>query len=341
MQSATIIVPVWNGERTLESCLTSVLKQDLDSPEVIIIDDGSTDQTLEVAKNTVKGKPNVRILSHSKNYGLGKTLNEGIKESNGEFVLIVHSDCEMIESNFLRQAIATLKSHPDVAAITGRREYRVQTLSDKEKLFMVANGHLAEVDHEVADIEDVTFTEHKCDLFRKELVEGVGGFLDARFRRSGEDQVLSSQLRSQGYRLIRLGSISYRLGFGEKESTLRGIFDKLLLYGKTQAGVLLSQRTSSFKGISQSKALSSRAINRIEMILSSLAIVAGVALSLMSPYFISLSISVLAIRLMNYARGLRRLHGRIRLAVVGPILDLAYSFGFAEGVLMSSIGRQL
>jgi GT2 family glycosyltransferase len=341
MPSATIIIPVWNGEKGLQGCLNSVMKQDFGSSEVIVIDDGSTDRSLEVVKTTMAEDPHVKILTHFQNQGLGKTLNEGIKAAQGEFVLIVHQDCEIIDSNFLSKSIDTLERHPDVAAVTGRRLYQVNNLSDYEKLFMVANGHLAEIAHEETDTEDLTFTEHKCDLFRKKLVESVGGFPDKKFRSSGEDQVLSSRLRTVGYRLVRLGSIRYKLGFGRKEASFKGIFEKLHRYGKTQAGVLVSERASALNGLSQSKALSDRAINRIGMLLSASAMVAGLLLTVISPYFLILSMSVAVFRMLTYATRLREVHGRVMLALVGPLLDLAYAIGFSQGLISSIIGKQL
>jgi glycosyltransferase involved in cell wall biosynthesis len=341
MPSATIIIPVWNGENGLQSCLNSIMKQDFESSEVIVIDDGSTDRSLEIVKTTMAEDPHIRILTHPENQGLGKTLNEGIKTANGEFVFIVHQDCEIVDSNFLSKSVAALDQNPEIAAVTGRRLYQINRLCDKEKLFMVANGHLAEVDHEEIATEDLTFTELKCDLFRKKLVENLGGFSNGKFRSSGEDQVLSSRLRTSGYKLVRLGSISYKLGFGKKETTFKGIFEKLRQYGKTQVGVIFSERSSALKGISRSKALSDRAMNRLQMLLSATVITAGLALAVLFPYFIFLPLSMAIIRLLIYGSRLRRIRGRIRLALLGPILDIFYSIGFLEGIIASAAGRQL
>ena len=325
----------------MPSCLKSVLNQDFDPSEIIIVDDGSTDHSLEVAKNIVNGRKNVRIIHHPANLGLGRTLNEGIKEAKGEYVQIVHQDCEIVDNNYLSKAVASLEANPQVAAVTGHRVYQLDRFSPNEKLFMVANGHLSEMSNGINESEDLTFTEHKCDLFRKSAVEIIGGFPDAYFRSSGEDQVLSSDLRDRGYRLVKLSSIRYNLGFGRRELTLRGIFGKVFQYGKTQAGVLISRRASVLKGVSQNKALSGRAMNRLQMILSAVVIGAGILLSIISPYLILLSIGTLALRVYSYASGLSRIGGRLRLAIVGPVLDVVYSLGFLEGTVIRGLGRQV
>jgi glycosyltransferase involved in cell wall biosynthesis len=338
--ATSIIVPVWNGQDQLTSCLEAVLKQDYPA-ELIIIDDGSTDRSLEVAKNIVLGRPNVKILTHSENQGLGRTLNEGIKHARGEYLLIVHQDCEIAQPDFLEKAVKAMEERADTAAVTGRRTYTVGKLCENEKLFMVANGHIAEMNHQAPIMEDLPFVEHKCDLFRKSLLENVGGFPGNKFRSSGEDQVVSNRLRRAGYRLVRLGSVAYNLSFGKRESSMKGIFEKLWTYGKTQAGVLLSEGRSSLRGVRNSDTVYHRTLNRVTMLLSASAMIGGFVLSVFSLWFLLIPASVIVLRLLSYGRGLRRLNGRIRLALFGPLLDLLYSFGFAEGLIARTMGKEL
>lgn len=336
----SIVIPVLNGQDQLSSCLSSVLKQDYPA-ELIIIDDGSTDRSLEVLKNIVGGRSNVRILVHQENQGLGKTLNEGIKQARGEYLLIVHQDCEILEPDFLGKAVKIMESRDDVAAVTGRRMYRLGELDSKEKLFMVANGHLAEMENDGNEVEDVPFVEHKCDVFRKSLLESIGGFPGTRFKASGEDQVVSSRLRASGYRLVRAGGLTYNLGFGSKESSFKGIFGKIWVYGKTQAGVLISEKASALRGISKSKAFLGRMLNRLEMIVAASLLVYGIILSFASPWFIFLPVAVAVLRIASYGNRLRKVGGKIRLALFGPLLDIVYSVGFTEGLVARSLGRQL
>ena len=339
MPSASIVVPVWNGEKMLPSCLNSILRQDFDSPEIIIVDDGSTDGSLQIAKDAMIGKENIRIISHSANLGLSSTISEGIKEAKGEFVQIIHQDCEIVDKNYLSSAVASLRADPRIAAVTGRRVYQIDTLSDKEKLFMVANGHIPEMNHRGHVSEELTFTELKCDLLRKSSVERVGGLAEPRFRVSGQDQLLGSQLRDMGFKLMRLDSICYSLGFGTGESTLRGTVKKIFVYGKTQAGVFLTRRRSSLNGVFKSKTLSSKAFNRLQMTIGASLIILGIILSAVNPYFVFLSIATGALRVLTYARGLAKVRGRIRFAPLGLLLDAVYSIGFFSGLISSVSGR--
>jgi hypothetical protein len=82
-------------------------------------------------------------------------------------------------------------------------------------------------------------------------------------------------------------------------------------------------------------------MNRLQMLLSATVITAGLALAVLFPYFIFLPLSMAIIRLLTYSSRLRKIRGRVRLALLGPVLDIFYSVGFLEGIIASAAGRQL
>ncbi len=337
----SVVIPVYNGRDSIGQCLTSVFKQDYGPLETIVIDDASTDGSLQNVQSACSDKPEVRIISHLRNQGLASTLNQGLELANGDFVLVVHQDCEILETSFVARALVAMQEHPEIAAVTGRRIYDVPKFTSNEKLFMVANGHLSELEHNDSGTQDLSFVEDKCDMYRKSVLQGIRGFPARSFRISGEDQVASSKIRGQGYRLVKLGAISYQMGFGTKESSIRGILGKLRVYGRTQAGVLWTVKASAFEGVTRENGFVGRALNRLQMLLSATVIVTGIVLSLFSPYFLLLSLGAFIARSMTYLDGLAKVNGRLKLAFLGPLLDLSYSFGFLEGILSSSVGRRL
>lgn len=85
----SIIVPNHNGSKTIEKCIESIYAQKIDTKEIIVIDDASTDNSVRLVKEKF---PNVHIIEHSKNYGAAKARNTGIKSSNGDLLLFVDSD---------------------------------------------------------------------------------------------------------------------------------------------------------------------------------------------------------------------------------------------------------
>ena len=80
----TIIVPVYNGEELLERALESIPKRE--DIEILIINDGSTDKTKQVATKWCKGKKNARVINLTVNQGLGNAKNVGYDNAKGEYV---------------------------------------------------------------------------------------------------------------------------------------------------------------------------------------------------------------------------------------------------------------
>ncbi len=87
----SVIVPVYNVEKFLKKCLDSIVKQTFHDFEVIIVNDGSTDNSGVIAQQYVENYSNVRVITQ-KNGGLGAARNTGIRAAKGEYLLFVDSD---------------------------------------------------------------------------------------------------------------------------------------------------------------------------------------------------------------------------------------------------------
>ena len=90
MKKVSIIIPVHNSSKYLNECLDSVINQTYQNLEIIIIDDKSTDNTLEII-NTYKDK-RIKLLKLSRNKGVSYTRNKGIKASTGTYITFLDSD---------------------------------------------------------------------------------------------------------------------------------------------------------------------------------------------------------------------------------------------------------
>ena len=87
----SVIIPVYNMAHYLEECLGSVLRQTLKEIEIIMIDDGSTDESLAVMKEYQKKYNNIKILRQT-NQGAGVASNNGIKHALGKYVAMMDPD---------------------------------------------------------------------------------------------------------------------------------------------------------------------------------------------------------------------------------------------------------
>ena len=121
----SIIVPVYNVEKYLEKCLKSIQNQTYDNFEVIIVNDGSTDNSKEIIKTFEK---DARFKSfNKKNGGLSDARNYGIKYTTGDFLLFIDSD-DYIDENLLTKLNCVIeKCNPDIIKFNF-----VDVIEDKE-----------------------------------------------------------------------------------------------------------------------------------------------------------------------------------------------------------------
>ena len=111
----SVIVPTYNRGQYIAQALESVFAQTFRDYEIIVIDDGSTDNTQEILKN-FEGR--IRSL-YQENQGISKTRNRAIKESTGEFIAFLDSD-DFWEPIKLEEQVKILDSHPDVGIVYAR-----------------------------------------------------------------------------------------------------------------------------------------------------------------------------------------------------------------------------
>ena len=87
----SVIIPVYNVEKYLEEALESVINQTLKDIEIIIINDGSTDRSLEIAKGYALKDKRIKIIDQ-KNQGLSVARNRGIENAKGKYIYFMDSD---------------------------------------------------------------------------------------------------------------------------------------------------------------------------------------------------------------------------------------------------------
>ncbi|MBE6444180.1 MAG: glycosyltransferase family 2 protein [Alphaproteobacteria bacterium] len=88
----SIIIPVYNTEKYLRQCLTSVVNQTLKDIEIICVNDGSTDNSLSILKEYAKKDNRIKIIEKTVSSGAGDSRNQGIKVAQGEYLWFVDSD---------------------------------------------------------------------------------------------------------------------------------------------------------------------------------------------------------------------------------------------------------
>lgn len=110
----SVIIPVYNVEEYLRECLDSVVNQTLKEIEIICVDDGSTDNSLEILKEYTKKDNRITVISRE-NKGVGYSRNEGIENAAAEYIMFLDAD-DYIEDEYLFVAYEKIKeTHSDIA----------------------------------------------------------------------------------------------------------------------------------------------------------------------------------------------------------------------------------
>lgn len=90
-EMVSIIVPIYNMQKYLKTCIQSLVKQTFNNIEILLIDDGSTDLSLQICNQFKQNDERIRVF-HKQNGGLGSTRNFGIKHATGKYVLFIDAD---------------------------------------------------------------------------------------------------------------------------------------------------------------------------------------------------------------------------------------------------------
>ncbi len=109
----SVLLPVFNGAKTLRRAIDSIFKQTYEKFELIVINDGSTDSTPRILAEY--RDPRLKVL-HQENRGIVESLNLGIRESQGEYIARMDADDESLPERFTKQ-VEFLDQNPDVGVV--------------------------------------------------------------------------------------------------------------------------------------------------------------------------------------------------------------------------------
>ncbi|EKP7814543.1 glycosyltransferase family 2 protein, partial [Campylobacter jejuni] len=92
MCKISVIIPIYNVEKYLDKCLKSVINQTYKNLDIILVDDGSIDNSLNIAKEYAKKDERIKIIHNEENLGTFAARNNGVKHSNGEYLMFLDPD---------------------------------------------------------------------------------------------------------------------------------------------------------------------------------------------------------------------------------------------------------
>jgi len=239
----SVITTSYNAENFIVQTIQSVLEQDYSNFEYVIVDDGSTDNTIKVVKSFDDSR--IRLIEAGR-VGRGKALNIAVKESKGEYIAIQDADD---------------LSHPN------RLSTEVRCLEIRKEIFLFGTDQIVFQDNEPRaweeidlqenlnkDINDVTGSlvyynpvSHTSVIMRKNLLEKIGGYSEN--RKNLFDWDLYIRAAASGYRIFKLsiplvGKRVHESQFFERRKRVNYIYSSLKL--QIRAALLLDRTPLSF-----------------------------------------------------------------------------------------------
>jgi len=189
----SVIVPAYNSETTIGDCLKSLENQDFpkNQYEIIVVDDGSTDNTEKIVLSFQKAK-----LLKQEHKGPAAARNLGLSRAKGDIVLFTDADC-IPDKNWIKEMIACF-SDPEVVGVAGT----YKTLN-KNKLIARYVGYEIELRHNrMKQFKNIDFVGTYSAAYRKSVLNVIGNF-DTNFSEaSGEDTDLSFRIAATKNKII-------------------------------------------------------------------------------------------------------------------------------------------
>jgi glycosyltransferase involved in cell wall biosynthesis len=170
MPMVSVIMPAYNAEQYLPAAVESVLRQSFSDLELLIVDDGSSDRTLEIARQYAATDSRVRVLEQA-NAGPGPARNTGFRAATGRLFAFLDSDDEWDET-FLSEQIAVLEARPDVDVVIGNARIRGGSRHGQPARPIRGEGQPITLAEILAN-ENALFI---MAVFRRETVDAIGGF---------------------------------------------------------------------------------------------------------------------------------------------------------------------
>ncbi|MCD6328313.1 glycosyltransferase [bacterium] len=182
-------IPCYNGAETVADTIRSLLNQTRAPDEVLVLDDGSTDDSEKVAREA-----GARVISVAENIGLSAGRNHLWQSTDAE--IVVYLDADTVAHDDLIERLLDHYSEADVGGVGGQAvESRIESIYDKWRKFTAAQT----LGDELIDDSELLFG--LCCSYRRSALEGVSGF-DQFFRSNGEDVDICIRMRQAGYRLV-------------------------------------------------------------------------------------------------------------------------------------------
>lgn len=219
----SINIITYNSQKYINDCLGSVLNQTYPNLETLIIDNASTDNTINYLKK-IPEKLNLKIIFNKKNIGFSAGHNQGIKNSQGDFILCLNPDVAL-DKDFVKKAIEAIQKDDKIAAVQGKllrwntgnpisnnfNDYSISKMIDTSGLAIFKNRRIINIrqgqidEKRFEEIEEIFGADGAAPVYRRKALEDIkinNEYFDEDFFCYKEDVDLAWRLRLYGWKTI-------------------------------------------------------------------------------------------------------------------------------------------
>lgn len=168
----SILIPIYNADKYLSSCIYSILNQSHRNFELILLDDGSTDKSSEICKSFLNRDPRVLYVYHE-NSGMAFSLNKGMDLAKHDLVARFDAD-DIMYPNRLEVQISYLNNNPDIDILGSLGHYINSNDKIIGKTYSDVNMHRIK-DWYIPNNEPIGLL-HPSVIFKKSIIQSIGGY---------------------------------------------------------------------------------------------------------------------------------------------------------------------
>lgn len=189
----SVIMSVYNGEKYLKEAIESIFNQSFGDFEFIIVDDGSSDNTLKILKEYAKKNSRVKIIKNKNNIGLTKSLNKAIQDAKGEYIARMDADDISLPKRLEKQ-VKFMEKNPKVGLL-GAAYYQMNSKGEivGKNIFPISNKKLQKV------LIKYNHFFHASVMIRKNILNEVGLY---------NENIKSAQDYDLWFRIARVSKIT-------------------------------------------------------------------------------------------------------------------------------------
>lgn len=210
----SVIIPNYNGSKYIKQCLNSLKKQTYENYELIIIDNASQDNSIKIIE---KHYPQVNLIKNKQNYGFSIAVNQGIKASKGEYVVLLNNDTVVFE-DWLGNLVKCIEKDKKIFSVCSKmirynEKDKIDDAADEYNILGWAYkcGDGESIDKYIKD-RQVFSSCGGAAIYRKSVFEEIGYF-DENFFAYMEDVDISYRAKIHGYKNIYCSSAKvYHIG---------------------------------------------------------------------------------------------------------------------------------